>query len=103
WGNFWSVGAGWSLDKENFMKDVRFVNRLKLRTAYGTVGNDDLPGYYPWRAVYAPNDNGEAGFVQSSLGNKELTWEVSKNFDAAAEFVLFDNRLIGQSNNLNVY
>ncbi len=95
WGNFWSVGAGWSLDKENFMKDVRFVNRLKLRTAYGTVGNDDLPGYYPWRAVYAPNDNGEAGFVQSSLGNKELTWEVSKNFDAAAEFVLFDNRLDG--------
>lgn len=95
WGDFWSLGAGWSLDKENFMNNVRFVDQLKLRASYGIVGNDDLSSYYPWRATYATNDNGEAGFVQSSLGNEELTWETSKNFDVAAEFVLFGNRLDG--------
>lgn len=95
WGNFWSVGAGWALDKEAFMENVAFVDHLKLRASYGVVGNDDLSSYYPWRAVYAPNDNGEPGFVQSSLGNPDLTWETSKNFDVAAEFTLLDNRLDG--------
>ncbi|MCO6496786.1 MAG: SusC/RagA family TonB-linked outer membrane protein [Chitinophagaceae bacterium] len=95
WGNFWSVGAGWSIDKENFMNNVHFVNSLRLRTSYGEVGNDDLPGYYPWRATYTPADNGEPGYVQSSLGNRQLTWETSKNFDVATEFSLFANRLTG--------
>lgn len=95
WGNFWSVGAGWSLDRENFMDDVNFINRLKLRGSYGVVGNDDLSSYYPWRATYEPNDNGEPGFVQSSLGNDELTWETSKSFDIATEFSLLNNRLEG--------
>ncbi|WP_293301301.1 TonB-dependent receptor [Pedobacter sp. UBA4863] len=95
WGNFWSLGAGWAVDKENFMDNVKFVNHLKLRASYGVVGNDDLSSYYPWRATYTPNDNGEAGYAQSSLGNKDLTWETSKSFDIAAEFGLFANRLNG--------
>lgn len=95
WGDFWSIGAGWALERERFMDDVDFVNALKLRASYGVVGNDDLSSYYPWRATYAPNDNGDPGYVQSSLGNRELTWETSKNFDVATEFSLFDNRFHG--------
>ncbi len=95
WGNFWSVGAGWGIHKESFMSNVKFVNQLKLRTSYGVVGNDDLNEYYPWRAVYTPSNNGEPGYVQSSLGNRDLTWETSKSFDVAAEFALFGNRLNG--------
>lgn len=95
WGDFWSAGIGWGIDKEQFMENVKFVDNLKLRASYGVVGNDDLSGYYPWRATYAVNDNGEPGYVQASLGNKLLTWETSKNFDVAAEFGLFQNRLKG--------
>ncbi|WP_343531920.1 TonB-dependent receptor [Pedobacter sp.] len=95
WGDFWSVGAGWSVDKENFMDNIKFVNQLKLRASYGVVGNDDLSSYYPWRAVYTPNDNGEPGYVQASLGNPDLTWETSKSFDVAAEFAVLGNRLNG--------
>lgn len=95
WGNFWSLGGGWLLEKEKFLKDVSFIDMLKLRASYGMVGNDDLSGYYPWRATYAVNDNGEPGYVQASLGNKKLTWETSKNFDVATEFQLFKNRLRG--------
>lgn len=97
WGDFWSVGAGWALDRESFMDNVDFVNMLKLRGSYGVVGNDDLSSYYPWRATYAPNDNGDPGYVQASLGNMALTWETSKNFDVAAEFRLFNNRLQGSA------
>jgi outer membrane receptor protein involved in Fe transport len=95
WGDFWSVGAGWTVDKEKFMTGVEFVDMLKLRASYGVVGNDDLSSYYPWRATYAINNNGEPGYIQSSLGNRSLTWETSNNFDVATEFRLFDNRLEG--------
>lgn len=96
WGNFWSVGAGWRIDREKFMKDVEFVNLLKLRASYGVVGNDDLSSYYPWQATYAPYPNGTtAGYLQSSLGNKELTWEESRNLDVALEFGLFKSRFNG--------
>lgn len=95
WGNFWSIGAGWALDREPFLENSELVNGLKLRASYGVVGNDDLSSYYPWRATYTPNDNGEPGYVQASLGNKALTWETSKNFDVAAEFTLFNRRLEG--------
>ncbi len=95
WGNFWSVGMGWTLDKEKFMKGLKFIDMLKLRASYGVVGNDDLSSYYPWRASYSVSNNGEPGYVQSSLGNKALTWETSKNFDVATEFRLFGGKLEG--------
>lgn len=95
WGDFWSVGMGWTLDKEDFMSGIKFIDMLKLRASYGVVGNDDLSSYYPWRASYAVNNNGEPGYIQSSLGNRSLTWETSKNFDVATEFRLFAGRLEG--------
>lgn len=95
WGNFWSVGGGWRIDRENFMKNVRFIDMLKLRFSYGEVGNDDVGGYYPWRATYKNSQNAEeAGYIQSSLGNTNLRWEVSRNVDVALEFS-FINRIKG--------
>lgn len=95
WGNFWSVGGGWRIDKEKFMPQESFVDLLKLRASYGEVGNDDVGGYYPWRATYEVAQNAEeAGYIQSSLGNKKLKWEVSRNMDVALEFG-FLNRFSG--------
>lgn len=96
WGNFWSVGFGWRIDREKFMKNVRFINMLKIRGSYGEIGNDDVSGYYPWRAVYTPYPNGsEPGYVQSSLGNNNLSWEVSKNTNLGLDFAFFHSRLNG--------
>lgn len=95
WGNFWSVGGGWRIDREKFMKNVKFIDMLKLRFSYGEVGNDDIGGYYPWRATYENSQNAEeAGYIQSSLGNTNLKWEVSRNMDIALEFS-FINRIRG--------
>lgn len=95
WGNFWSVGGGWRIDKEKFMEKMKFVDLLKLRASFGEVGNDDVGGYYPWRATYENAQNAEeAGYIQSSLGNRDLQWEVSRNFDIALEFS-FINRIRG--------
>ncbi len=46
WGNFYSVGASWRIDQEDFIADVSWVDRLKLRASYGEVGNDDLLDFF---------------------------------------------------------
>lgn len=96
WGNFWSVGAGWRVDNEPWMKSVSWVDMLKLRASYGLVGNDDVDSYYPWMATYVSRPNGTApGYLQSSLGSTTLTWEESANFDAAVEFSLGNGAFAG--------
>jgi TonB-linked SusC/RagA family outer membrane protein len=95
WGNFWSLGAGWSMEKEDFLQKINFVNQLKLRGSYGVVGNDDLDGYYPWRATYEVLSNGEPGYSKATLENKNLTWETSKSFDFGLDFAFFKYKLKG--------
>ncbi|WP_143309818.1 SusC/RagA family TonB-linked outer membrane protein [Chitinophaga vietnamensis] len=103
WGNFVSAGAGWRLDKENFMKPVSWVNMLKLRSSYGTAGNDavlDANGnqnYYVWQSLYSQGYNNalEPGLYYTKIGTPEIQWEQNKSFDLGVDFGLFDNRLTG--------
>ncbi|WP_028890080.1 SusC/RagA family TonB-linked outer membrane protein [Tenacibaculum ovolyticum] len=92
WGTFWSVGGSWSVKKENFMESISWVDDLKIRASYGELGNSRGIGYYPFQALFELdyNNGGESGFLRSSLGNPELQWETSKNFDVAIEFGLFE-------------
>lgn len=102
WGNFWSVGVSWRMDQESFVRDIRWIDQLKLRASYGQVGNDnilDSDGYevwYAWQNLYSINNNGnEPGFVQNvEAGNSELEWESNNNLDVALEFSVL-NRIRG--------
>lgn len=96
WANFWSLSAGWNINREEFFK-VKWVDQLKLRGSYGVLGNDGGLGYYPYQALYdlGRNNQTEAGIIQRSLSNPNLTWETSKNFDVGADFSLFAGRLGG--------
>jgi len=96
WGNFWSVGAGWRLDQESFL-NTNWINMLKLRSSYGTTGNNSGIGYYAWQGLYSLGyDNvSAAGVLQGSLENKELTWETNKQFDIGVDYSLFKNRVNG--------
>lgn len=91
WGNFWSVGAGWRLDREAFIQNIPQINMLMLRASYGEVGNDGLSSYYPWQALYRLNRNNasEPGFDQSSLPSYDLTWESNNTFNVGLEFGAF--------------
>ena len=51
WGNFWSVGASWNVDKENFMESIEFIDQLKLRGSFGYNGNGGI-GNYDWFPSY---------------------------------------------------
>lgn len=97
WGDFWSIGGGWRLDKEIFMNSFSQINLFKIRGSYGETGNDDLSGYYLYQALYSlgVNNGNEPGFLQQSLGNKDLVWEAQKNFDIGLEFGFLENRISG--------
>ncbi len=95
WGSFWSVGFGYRLDREDFIR-FRQLNMLMLRGSYGQVGNDGLNSYYPWQALYSLdyNNANEPGFIQSSLPAYDLTWESNNSYNLGLEFGLF-NRVRG--------
>lgn len=105
WGNFWSVGAGWLISKEQFF-NVKWVDNLKLRASYGQVGSDDLGGYYLYQTFYDTGykNGNEAGIKQSLvLGNDEIQWESNDNMDIALEFGLLKNRISGSVEYFNRY
>jgi TonB-linked SusC/RagA family outer membrane protein len=103
WGKFWSVGAAWRLDQEDFAKKISWLESLKLRASYGLVGNNYLLNsdgtdiYYAWQALYTLGRNNvlEPGYVQASLENRDLKWETNKQLDLGVDFGLFKDRLTG--------
>lgn len=107
WGTFWSVGASWIITKEKFMHSLNWLNYLKLRAAYGSVGNDQSAptyasySYYGWSS-YAGGT--VATLIPGYLGTKSLKWEATKTFDIALEGSLFNDRFnfsIGYFNKRN--
>ncbi|MFT4061919.1 MAG: SusC/RagA family TonB-linked outer membrane protein [Edaphocola sp.] len=103
WGTFWSVGAGWLVTEESFLKGkTTWLDLLKLKVSYGTQGNNRIlsgssQDYYAWMPKYTVNSTGAS---LTSLGNKDLKWEKVGQFNAGLEFGLF-NRLNGEINVFN--
>lgn len=96
WGNFYSIGGSWRIDREKFMENVSFINKLKLRASYGEVGNDDLLDDFLSQARFSITSNAaDPAILFTDIGNSNLLWETTENFDVALEFALFDNFLDG--------
>ena len=89
WGNFWSVGAAWLINKEHWF-DASWVDELKLKASYGVQGNDDI-GLYRYTDVFdiVPSA-GEPGTMFKTKGTKDITWETNANLNIGTEFRLFD-------------
>ena len=111
WGDFWAASVAWMITREEFMKNVTWVNMLKLKASFGQQGNDDLllpagksvggsqKNFYPWMDQYSVmGANGI--FSDGTLfakGNKDITWETSTSYNVGLEFALFNNRLNGSA------
>lgn len=97
WGVFPSLGAGWILSEENFLKEVKSISFLKLKASYGISGNAALPDNQ-WRSTYGQSGayGGQPITYQLIRENPTLKWESSKIFDAGLEFGLLDDRISGE-------
>jgi TonB-linked SusC/RagA family outer membrane protein len=95
-----AFSAGWIISNENFFKNVRFVDYLKLRGSWGKSGNLTSTGFqflstYPLRGnAYAFGDGTlvQGSFVQRE-NNPNITWEISKKTDVAVEATLWNGLL----------
>lgn len=91
---FWSVGAAWDMCKEEFMSGLENINQFKWRVSYGTTGNQDGISDFGTFNGYRKNSyNGTPGYYHGILGNPNLKWETSGQFDVGADLHLFENRL----------
>lgn len=94
WGNFWSVGAAWLLNQENWF-DAPWVNMLKLKASYGSQGNDNIGNYLYTDTYSIENNNGEIAVLFGQKGNPNITWETNTNLNIGTEFSFWNNRLSG--------
>lgn len=105
WGTFWSVGASWIISKEKFMQNLDWLNYLKLRAAYGSVGNDATASFYASYSTYMMSTYDKVGIVfPYTIPGDNLKWESTKTLDVALEGSLFDDRFnfsIGYYNKQN--
>ena len=93
WGTFYSFSGGWNMHREKWFT-AQWVDQLKLRASYGTMGN--MPGaLYPQYDLYSASVNydGIPGLLISQIGNKDLTWEKTKTLGVGFDLNLFENRL----------
>ncbi|MBS1744969.1 MAG: TonB-dependent receptor [Bacteroidetes bacterium] len=109
-GVFPSVALGWNINKEKFMKNVDWINVLKIRASYGELGNEGALGYYDHQALIVTANDWSGGYVQGSgastwpgsasytLQNRDLKWETSKSTNIGIDFGVLNNRLTGSVN-----
>lgn len=93
--NFWAVGAAWVFSEEKFLQENSILSFGKLRTSYGTTGNDQI-GDYQFLDTYVSSGNtynGTIGLQPVRLFNPEFGWETNKKFEAALETGFFQDRI----------
>lgn len=99
WGVFPAFSAGWRLSEESFMRDLTWLNNLKIRASWGKLGNQNI-GNYPYQDVLDAvkyNFGGTVfqGFTQTALTNTEIMWETTTSTNVGLDFGMFNNRLYG--------
>ncbi len=98
WGTFYSASAGWNMEQEDFLKDVSWINKLKLRAGYGAIGNQNIGLYaysdrYSGKYYYSFAGVAYDGYAQTSLGNDNLKWETSRQLNAGVDFEVLEGSL----------
>ena len=94
--NTWSVGAGWNIHKEPFMKDSDFFSLLKLRGSVGNPGNQNFAAYQAFSTYkfngWMTNVFG-TGVILNALGNADLAWQETTNYDLGFDMTFWGERV----------
>jgi len=101
--NFPSFAAGWNISQENFMQNIEFISRLKLRASWGKVGNEKINYLRRFSlvqsdivAVYGMPSEVFPAASFGVVGNDELVWETTQQTDVGLEIGLLNDRLTAE-------
>jgi TonB-linked SusC/RagA family outer membrane protein len=96
YGFFPAVSAGWIISEENFLKNNDVVSFLKLRASFGRTGNAEI-GNFPARGLFGgAGYAGNPGQAPTQLGNPNLSWETTDQWDIGIDFGILNNRISGE-------
>lgn len=109
WATFPSLALGWRIDQEEFMKDIEWIESLKLRFGYGVTGNAAVDPYqtksaieslfYPFggatTAGYTNYSNMLKSDIEITMANKNLGWEMTKQFNYGIDYSFLRGRIYG--------
>jgi TonB-linked SusC/RagA family outer membrane protein len=98
WHNFYSVSFNWNAKNESFLKDVSWIDVLRLRGSYGTTatpfGTTSTSGNFGYLALYGTTSYaGTSGIAPSTPGNPDYNWEFTAQTDFGLDFSFFKNRV----------
>ena len=93
WGVFPSMALAWKINNEKFLKDVKWLNNLKLRLGWGLVGNQSASSYAYGVTMASAASIWGTGFYAGNYPNDKLKWEETKAWNAGIDLNIFDNRV----------
>lgn len=98
WGYFPSVAAAWQIDQEDFFSPFTDeVNSLKIRTSFGSTGNQEIGEYQSLSTLssvkYLFGDQIYTGYTPTRIANDDLGWELTNQFDAGIDLGIFNNKV----------
>ena len=100
WGYFPAFGLAWKLKEESFLKNMNFVQDLKLRLGWGQTGQANIPGkFFPSRQLYEPGDATSQYLPNATTYtpipyNPDLTWETTTTLNAGLDFEIFKRSIV---------
>lgn len=100
-GNFWALSGGWRINREEFLKEQKWINDLKIRVGYGVTGNNGISSglYTPVVAYYGDYLVGGEwihAYGTKASFNPGIKWEQKNELNIGFDFSLFNNRLWGR-------
>ncbi len=100
WGYFPSAAVAWKINKESFLKDVDWINTLKLRLSYGQAGNNNIPSGKQIQTFEAQttsyiNNVSKYWAASNTLANPDLKWETTVTQNIGLDFDFFKGRISG--------
>lgn len=104
WGYFPSASVAWRMEQEEFMKDISWLNQLKVRVSYGVTGNQAIDPYSTFSMYgnqtkpisYADGAGGlMTTMIVTNMANNSLKWEQTASWNFGIDFSLFKSRLSG--------
>jgi TonB-linked SusC/RagA family outer membrane protein len=94
---FYSAGASWNISDENFMKNLSFIDNMKIRTSYGTQGNQEGIGNFSYLGLFGTGANyaGQQGIAPTNIENRNYQWETTESFNVGIDFSVLKSRISG--------
>lgn len=97
YGTFYAGSLGWRIDKESFLINNKWIDKLMVRAGYGVIGNQEIPNYafsdaYGVNYNYPFGNSKNIGYAVSQLGNANIKWESSNQLNVGIDLVVLSNK-----------